>query len=168
MLTMLLGGLWHGASWNFVLWGGLHGAALVVHGGWRSLTERWNLRPLLDGSLTYRIVAVLAMQYFILVTWIPVPPDQYGSDDLRLEKVHLLRHELPARGCGPRRDGTVATVLLIIIFMLIHLGSEIWGGLDVHLARLPLPVAATACVLIGVVLFILWPSPAAPFIYFQF
>ena len=31
MLTMLLGGLWHGASWNFVLWGGLHGAALGVH-----------------------------------------------------------------------------------------------------------------------------------------
>src|SRR6266849_3862156 len=30
MITMLLGGLWHGASWNFVIWGGLHGAALVV------------------------------------------------------------------------------------------------------------------------------------------
>jgi alginate O-acetyltransferase complex protein AlgI len=31
MLTMLLGGLWHGASWNFVIWGGLHGAYLVIH-----------------------------------------------------------------------------------------------------------------------------------------
>ncbi|HIJ66031.1 MAG TPA: MBOAT family protein [Candidatus Hydrogenedentes bacterium] len=31
MLTMLLGGLWHGASWNFVIWGGLHGLALVIH-----------------------------------------------------------------------------------------------------------------------------------------
>lgn len=31
MLTMLLGGLWHGADWTFVLWGGLHGAALCVH-----------------------------------------------------------------------------------------------------------------------------------------
>lgn len=31
MATMLLGGLWHGASWNFVIWGALHGAALVVH-----------------------------------------------------------------------------------------------------------------------------------------
>jgi len=34
MLTMLLGGLWHGAGWNFVLWGGLHGLALVVHRLW--------------------------------------------------------------------------------------------------------------------------------------
>ena len=35
MATMLLGGLWHGAAWNFVLWGGLHGTYLVVHGQFR-------------------------------------------------------------------------------------------------------------------------------------
>src|SRR5262249_1735394 len=34
MITMLLGGLWHGASWSFLLWGGLHGAFLVVHRLW--------------------------------------------------------------------------------------------------------------------------------------
>ena len=33
MLTMLLGGLWHGASWNFVIWGGIHGLILVIHRG---------------------------------------------------------------------------------------------------------------------------------------
>ena len=38
MITMLLGGLWHGASYNFIVWGGLHGAALVVHKVWRQLT----------------------------------------------------------------------------------------------------------------------------------
>ena len=35
MLTMLLGGLWHGASWTFVIWGGLHGFYLVVNHGWQ-------------------------------------------------------------------------------------------------------------------------------------
>src|SRR5205807_8214862 len=34
MITMLLGGLWHGASWTFLLWGGLHGAFLVLHRVW--------------------------------------------------------------------------------------------------------------------------------------
>jgi hypothetical protein len=38
MLTMLLGGLWHGAAWTFVAWGGLHGVYLVVNHGWRALT----------------------------------------------------------------------------------------------------------------------------------
>ena len=43
MLTMLLGGLWHGAGWTFVIWGGLHGVYLVVNHGWQCLREkmRW-------------------------------------------------------------------------------------------------------------------------------
>ncbi len=40
MLTMLLGGLWHGASWNFVIWGGLHGIALIVHRLWEPFGAR--------------------------------------------------------------------------------------------------------------------------------
>lgn len=44
--TMLLGGLWHGASWTFVVWGGLHGVFLAVNHGWRSLP--------LSGRLRYR------------------------------------------------------------------------------------------------------------------
>ena len=37
MITMLLGGLWHGAGWNFLIWGALHGVFLGIHGAWRSL-----------------------------------------------------------------------------------------------------------------------------------
>ena len=37
MLTMLLGGLWHGAGWTYVVWGGLHGLYLVLHQGWQHL-----------------------------------------------------------------------------------------------------------------------------------
>lgn len=40
MATMLLGGLWHGASWNFVLWGGLHGLYLAINHAWRTLRQR--------------------------------------------------------------------------------------------------------------------------------
>jgi alginate O-acetyltransferase complex protein AlgI len=41
MITMLLGGLWHGAGWTFVIWGGLHGLYLVANHGWRSVSSRW-------------------------------------------------------------------------------------------------------------------------------
>ena len=37
MITMLLGGLWHGAGWTFVVWGGLHGLFLMIDRGWRAL-----------------------------------------------------------------------------------------------------------------------------------
>lgn len=42
MLTMLLGGLWHGANWTFVFWGGLHGAYLMMNHGWIELAQRWD------------------------------------------------------------------------------------------------------------------------------
>lgn len=38
--TMLLGGLWHGANWTFVVWGALHGLYLIINHGWRALTRR--------------------------------------------------------------------------------------------------------------------------------
>ena len=51
MLTMLLGGLWHGAGWNFVIWGGLHGLALVVHRLWEDAGRK--LPALLGMLLTF-------------------------------------------------------------------------------------------------------------------
>jgi alginate O-acetyltransferase complex protein AlgI len=44
-LTMLLGGLWHGAAWTFVVWGAMHGIALIVHREFRSLTKKWFPSP---------------------------------------------------------------------------------------------------------------------------
>src|SRR6516164_5733890 len=41
MLTMLLGGLWHGAGWTFLIWGGLHGVYLVVNHQWRDRKRKW-------------------------------------------------------------------------------------------------------------------------------
>lgn len=43
MLTMILGGLWHGAGWNFVIWGALHGAYLILNHAWNVLTKRSGL-----------------------------------------------------------------------------------------------------------------------------
>jgi len=64
MLTMLLGGLWHGANWTFVVWGGMHGAGLVV--------ERWLKRlgrGVVPGPLLRVALAALTFT-FVLVTWV--------------------------------------------------------------------------------------------------
>lgn len=168
MLTMLIGGLWHGASWNFVLWGGLHGAALVIHRQWDKLTRRLNIRAALNASTAYRIAAVLAMQYFVLVTWIPFRVLNTSDMLATLHKFLIPDMDFHLADAGLGAMAPFATVLLLAAFLIIHIFSELKGGLDEHLARMPLPVAATACVIIGVVLFILWPPSATPFIYFQF
>jgi len=75
MLTMLLGGLWHGAGWTFVVWGGLHGLYLVVHHTWRSLSFA-HLPPLLGRSLT-----MLA----VMLAWVPFrAPDLASAGDILL------------------------------------------------------------------------------------
>jgi hypothetical protein len=65
MLTMLIGGLWHGAAWTFVVWGGLHGLYLVVNHAWNNLRERlglsWGVRrwhALVGLLLTFAAVVV--------------------------------------------------------------------------------------------------------------
>jgi alginate O-acetyltransferase complex protein AlgI len=45
LLTMLLGGLWHGAGWTYVLWGALHGVYLVINHGWHGLLARSGMQP---------------------------------------------------------------------------------------------------------------------------
>ena len=50
VLTMLLGGLWHGAAWTFVAWGGLQGMALALNGAW--VRRRWPMPPALGWALT--------------------------------------------------------------------------------------------------------------------
>jgi alginate O-acetyltransferase complex protein AlgI len=60
-ITMLLGGLWHGASWNFVLWGGLHGVALAVHRAWAAY--RLPAPPAL--------LAQVLMFVFVTLCWVP-------------------------------------------------------------------------------------------------
>lgn len=72
IITMLLGGLWHGAGWNFVIWGGLHGAYLVINHLWRKLrgTEskpRHTATRILSWSVTFTSV-VLAWVFFRAAT----------------------------------------------------------------------------------------------------
>ncbi len=71
MLTMLLGGLWHGASWNFVLWGLIHGIALVIYQGYKSLNikfpEVWPVKAI--NTLLVVIVVGLAWIPFRSQSW---------------------------------------------------------------------------------------------------
>jgi len=70
MVTMFLGGLWHGASWNFVIWGLMHGAYLAVH---KAISDRFpsirNHR--FFASKIGKIISIGVMQYLVFLAWIP-------------------------------------------------------------------------------------------------
>lgn len=72
MLTMLIGGLWHGASWNFVIWGGLHGIYLAVH-KWMLQGEKIKPQPQgirnIGGVMKY-LVSAFGTYILVLFTWL--------------------------------------------------------------------------------------------------
>ena len=70
MVTMVLGGLWHGAAWPFVIWGALHGAYLMVNHAFRALCERLGWRRALDTSRSYRLAAWALTMLAAVVAWV--------------------------------------------------------------------------------------------------
>lgn len=64
LLTMLLGGLWHGANWTFVIWGGLHGLYLVVNHAWHNISQKRFSMPFPIGQLITFIAVVVAWVFF--------------------------------------------------------------------------------------------------------
>lgn len=73
MLTMLLGGLWHGASWNFVVWGGLHGLMLVAHRVLRGGSVKGTEPALRD------LPSVLATFVVVSLTWVFFRAESFGQ-----------------------------------------------------------------------------------------
>lgn len=68
LITMLLGGLWHGAGWTFLVWGLLHGVYLVVNHGWRALRDQFKGRS--NGSILWRAVGQLITFGAVVVAWV--------------------------------------------------------------------------------------------------
>ena len=154
MLTMLIGGLWHGASWMFVLWGGLHGAYLALERWWRSRVRA--------SSPGWQLPIALLVFLVVCLTWIP-----FRAHD-RDTAAAVLRALF-------RIDGDAAVDL---IWMLpLYAGAAIafvWHylqrdtSLEARFASLAKPVQACvlgAC-LIG--MFLCSGGDQRAFIYFQF
>ena len=66
MLTMVLGGLWHGAAWTFVVWGALHGGALIAHKEWKKLMTSRAAATKPKNSLW----PILLTFYWVCITWV--------------------------------------------------------------------------------------------------
>jgi alginate O-acetyltransferase complex protein AlgI len=97
MITMLLGGLWHGASWSFVAWGGMHGLALALHGEWARRFAarfrpqmRWLGVPLTFAFVLFSFVPFRAADLYVEAG--SGKPLQAEGDGFYRPQNHDLRH----------------------------------------------------------------------------
>ena len=68
--TMVLGGLWHGAGFTYILWGALHGLFLVINHRWTALTQKHPALARLTGSMWYPLMALCLTQFVVVLAWV--------------------------------------------------------------------------------------------------
>ncbi len=86
LATMLLGGLWHGAGWNFVIWGGLHGGYLVFNHLWREFCESTQLGRYAPNAL--KVIASWAVTMLcVLIAWVFFRAETFGGASLMLQSM---------------------------------------------------------------------------------
>jgi len=94
MLTMVLGGLWHGAGWTFVFWGALHGFYLVVNHGWRIVMIKSG-HPKLMPEFVRRNVSWLLTFIAVLVSWVFFRAETFQGAVNILAAMSLAGNDLP-------------------------------------------------------------------------
>lgn len=167
MGTMLLGGLWHGASWNFVLWGFMHGILLLLH---RTITSTSVIKKLFELAPKISIFAGwIITQYFIFMTWLV----------FRVEDTTMMLRSLKtfvgidaywdySEFFESLPDVKLMTIGLVFIFVIAHGLSGKLGGFKIWLSKQHSLVWGVICGIIISATFLLRPAETVEFIYFRF
>ena len=106
MATMLLGGLWHGAGWTFVIWGGLHGLYLMINHGWRELKAHLGWR---EGGSFAKVIAGAITFFAVAVAWVFFRADTLSA------ALAMLSGMFGANGIMPAKWVPAREALKIII-----------------------------------------------------
>lgn len=161
MITMALGGLWHGTNWTFVVWGILHGAFLIVHRFFRAFCEhRLRLQALLTTSGGTLLRCALTF-LCVLVAWVFFRAETFGHAAELLRRMFIASS---GQGCPLHSNGVWLTVLVVALAHILT-ARGLWQRWAV---RLPAPALGAAYALLLTVAQILAPATNKAFIYFQF
>ncbi|NDV78299.1 MBOAT family protein [Dysgonomonas sp. 511] len=159
-MTMLIGGLWHGASWKFVIWGGLHGLLLVVERFFKQFIK------VPDNRLT-RIICILLTFHFVAFCWIFF---RAGSFELAGNVIsNIGQLTFAPNEWWAILEGYQNVFILVVIGYVMHfLPENFVNKLKAGFISTPLFVKALIAGLIFWMIFATASSGPQPFIYFQF
>jgi D-alanyl-lipoteichoic acid acyltransferase DltB (MBOAT superfamily) len=185
MLTMVLGGLWHGASWNFVIWGTLHGGALALNRAWqRARSAARRADPAAPGALYRaaakaadeggadeprgasvlspgRVLAVLATFHFVCFAWIFFRAPTFAHAMLLISRIGKLNLD------APNLTWRVLAVLALG-FVTHFIPRKAYARMKNAFMASPAVVQGVTLAVCAWVLHLAAGAKAEPFIYGQF
>ena len=154
MITMVLGGLWHGASWNFIIWGTMHGAGLSTHRMWQSRS--------VDKSPQTKFLSWLFTFLFVILVWVLFRAQDTATMLTMYSKAFFFNS-------GGATWYYSAVFWAVGWTILGHIVGVLRG--EEELVFLPSPYsfrAAFAVMTILIIIYVFAPTGVSPFIYFQF
>ena len=164
-VVMILGGLWHGASWNFIIWGMLHGTYLAIH---KLISDRF---PSLKNNFFFkskigRLISILIMQYFVFLAWIPFRANNLEDIIYAIQKYVLF--DFQTNGVISLILQNKLSVVLIILFIILHVISYKKYNIVDQISKFQLRHWVIIMMMIlGAVVFFYNGNPE-DFIYFRF
>lgn len=173
IITMFLGGLWHGASWNFLIWGGVHGLVLCLNHAWKALQKKSNNHLVEQKSpfSFFSIGAWLLTQGIVFLCWVPFRAATLSDTFFIFHEwsrgvVHLMHmtisHSLPVIKNTPF---PWLLILLPLFFDMTFNGNDTLRKRFQWHSSVALYVAITVALLCGL---LFMHTGTVNFIYFQF
>lgn len=177
-LTMALGGLWHGASWNFVVWGVFHGLALIVHrefSMWKESTVA--LKNFLDQKVVafvWRYFSIFMTFQAVCIGWVFFRIQDIGLAWVMVRRMLTLRPMFsmpaPEHFIVMKPDLPVVVPVVMIMVSLLLLTNLPISALNEKkvFQNLPAFIKAAYCAVLILAIVTFLPDTSQPFIYFQF
>ena len=168
MITMLLGGLWHGAHLRFIIWGGIHGAALVIHKIWRLISRRLygSFQPLRRMNPLSRFLSVFITFHVVTAAWI-----FFRAQNMRKARqmISQIIHHFEAQMI-PEMVWSYKEVFGIIVvgFILHWLPAGFKEKYRGWFIQTPLVIKILAVILLVIIIYQVKSAAIQPFIYFKF
>jgi D-alanyl-lipoteichoic acid acyltransferase DltB (MBOAT superfamily) len=163
--VMFLGGLWHGASWNFVIWGLLHGAYLALHKLVSNRFPQLQIHPFFK-TRSGKIISILITQYFVFLAWIPFRVEDSEAMWYSIQKFVIFDFKID--GIDEFVSTNIISIGLILLFLALHVIAFRKTNLIEYLSKLRLRywTIVITSIMMAVVLF--YNGDPESFIYFRF
>ncbi len=165
MITMILGGLWHGAAWNFLFWGFYQGLILSVH----RIAEVLRITKLFDYLKGFgKYLSIIITQFFVFFGWLLFRVSNVNDLFFLIKKYLIFDFSNGAVEFTKMFDQFSIPIIFMGLFLILHIYSYFNQDLIERIAKSDLFYWILNLLMICLGLFFLAPAHSVQFIYFQF